>query len=185
MAKQFGKIEPAHRAFILGQKMFFTASAAADGRVNLSPKGLDCFRLLSDRAAVWLDFTGSGNETAAHLKRDGRLTVMFCAFEGPPLILRLYGGGRVIARGTEEYIGMLAGFFNNAEPLGVRQMISLTVDLVQTSCGYGIPLYGYQGDRDTLHRWTDAKGADGLTAYRAEKNLRSIDGFETGFVEGD
>lgn len=184
MAKKFEKIEAAHRAFILKQKLFFTATAAPSGRVNLSPKGLDTFRLINERSAAWLDLTGSGNETAAHLQQDDRLTLMFCAFEGAPLILRLYGRGKVIVRGSALYKAVVDSHFAGAEPLGARQAVQLDIDLVQTSCGYGIPLYAYQSDRDTLQRWAAAKGQEGLVAYRAEYNRHSIDGFETGFIEG-
>ncbi|AEI63684.1 pyridoxamine 5'-phosphate oxidase family protein [Corallococcus macrosporus] len=121
MATQFPRLEPIHRDFILRQRMFFTASAASTGRVNLSPKGLDALRVLGPNEVVYLDLTGSGNETAAHLRADGRLTLMFCAFEGPPMILRLYGRGQVLRRGSDGYTRLLASEFGGAEPLGAQE----------------------------------------------------------------
>ena len=183
MAQQFAKIEPAQRDFILRQHMFFVATAASGGRVNLSPKGLDALRVLGPNCVAYLDLTGSGNETAAHLRADGRLTLMMCAFEGPPRILRLYGQGRVARRGAAEYARLLAEAFEGEEPLGARQIVVLDVDLVQTSCGFGVPLYDYRGERPALARWAEAKGADGLEAYRREHNAHSIDGLPTGPIE--
>jgi hypothetical protein len=184
MARQFESINAAHREFIANQKIFFNASAAAEGRVNLSPRDGKSLRLLDDRALVYLDLTGSGNETGAHLRANGRLTLMFCAFEGAPMILRLYGMGRGLSRGSAEYEAVLARHFNNEEPLGARQMIVVDVDLVQTSCGHNVPLFDYRAERDTLIRWAEKKGPEGLEAYWREKNLRSIDGLPTGLMDG-
>ncbi len=183
MAKQFPHLAPEHREFIQRQRLFFTASAAATGRVNVSPKGLDALRVLGESAVVYLDRTGSGNETAAHLLADGRLTLMFCAFEGPPKILRLYGRGRVLRRGSPEYARLLAAEFGAAEPPGARQMVLLDIELVQTSCGYGVPLFEYGGERPTLTRWAEGKGEEGVEAYQREKNTRSIDGLPTGLFD--
>jgi Pyridoxamine 5'-phosphate oxidase len=183
MAKQFPKLEPLHRAFIARQHVFFTATAASMGRVNISPRGTDALRVLSDGALVYLDRTGSGNETAAHLRSDGRMTIMLCAFAGPPLILRLYGQGRVIPRKSVEYAELLTGQFDNKEPLGARQMVHLSIDLVQTSCGYGVPLHDYIGERDTMDHWANAKGTAGIEAYWREKNQFSIDGLPTGLLD--
>ncbi len=183
MAKQFPRIEPAHREFIARQRIFFVASAAAEGCVNLSPKGLDCFRVPGPNAVCYRDMTGSGNETAAHLLADGRITLMFCAFDGPPLILRLYGRGQSLWRGTPGYARLLAEAFGGEEPLGTRQIVSVDVDLVQTSCGFAVPLMDHVGDRPTLDRWAEAKGEEGLEAYRRERNARSIDGLPTGLIE--
>lgn len=180
MAKQFSRIEAEHRRFIEKQHMFFVASAAAGGRVNLSPKGLDALRVINDGEVVYLDRTGSGAETAAHLTADGRLTIMFCAFEGAPLILRLYGRGRIVARGGVDYARWLEEHFGGVEPPGARQMVALAVDLVQTSCGYGVPLYEYIEQRASLDRWAEAQGEAGLDAYRREKNAVSLDGLPTG-----
>ena len=182
MAKQFACIEQQHRTFIERQHIFFVASATADSRVNLSPKGLGSLRVIDDRSVCYLDLTGSGSETAAHLKADGRLTIMFCAFEGAPNILRLYGKGRSLVRGTAEYAAMLAAHFDNAEPPGARQIVMLDCDLVQTSCGFAVPLYDYKDDRTTLVRWAEQKGEAGVQDYRSEKNATSMDGLPTGLA---
>ncbi len=183
MAQQFPALETKHRDFIARQRVFFTASAAATGHVNLSPRSTDLFRVLGPNQVVYLDRTGSGNETAAHLLADGRLTIMMCAFEGPPLILRLYGRGEVIQRGSGDYQALLAEWFGNEEPLGARQMIRLDFDLVQTSCGYGVPFHDYVGERPTMDKWAEAKGPDGIDAYQREKNQKSLDGFPTGLFD--
>jgi len=170
------------RDFILRQRIFFTASAsaAAGSRVNVSPREAAALRVLGPNAVCYLDQTGSGNETAAHLLADGRLTLMFCAFEGPPMILRLYGHGEALPRGGPDYAALLASAYDGEEPLGARQIIRLEIGMVQTSCGYGVPLFAPAGDRPNLQRWAKAKGEEGLAAYRAEKNARSIDGLPTG-----
>jgi hypothetical protein len=183
MAKQFPSIEPAQDAFIRRQRIFFTASAAAESRVNISPRSTDALRVLGPNRVAWLDLTGSGNETAAHMLVDGRLTIMFCAVEGAPLILRLFGQGRVLRRGGADYALLLADAFGGVEPLGARQILVLDIDLVQTSCGYGVPLFEYQAERPTLQRWAEAKGPAGLAAYWRETNARSIDGLPTGIEE--
>ncbi|HZY62792.1 MAG TPA: pyridoxamine 5'-phosphate oxidase family protein [Edaphobacter sp.] len=182
MAKHFERIEPLHREFIEKQRIFFNASAAAGSRVNVSPRDAASLRVLDEHHVVYLDKTGSGNETAAHLRVDGRLTLMFCAFEGAPLVLRLYGRGRILSRGGEEYASMLAAEFAGIEPPGARQMVLLTVQAVQTSCGYGVPLFDYVAERETLTRWAQAKGEEGLRQYWREKNTRSIDGLSTGLL---
>lgn len=182
MAKDYPALTAHHRDFIARQHIFFTASAAAGTRINLSPRSTDMLRVIGDNAVVYLDRTGSGNETAAHLRADGRLTIMMCAVEGPPLILRLYGQGRAIRRGSVEYAGLLAQEFGNSEPLGARQMIRLDFDLVKTSCGYGVPFHDYKGERETMDKWADAKGQDGIEAYWHEKNLESMDGLPTGLL---
>jgi hypothetical protein len=183
MAKMFAAIEPQHRDFILRQKIFFVASAAPGARVNLSPKSADALRLVDERGAVYIDRTGSGAETAAHLRADGRLTFMFCALDGPPLILRLYGRGETLARGGASYARLLSEAFGGAEPPGARQMIRLHVQSVQTSCGYAVPRYDYAGERDGLDKWAAAKGEAALDDYRREKNRRSIDGLSTGLFD--
>ena len=181
MAKEFPSLTQHHREFIARQHLFFTASAAAGTRINISPRSTDMFRVIGDNAVLYLDRTGSGNETAAHLLADGRLTIMFCAVEGPPLILRLYGRGRVLKRGGDEYAAQLSQFYADAEPLGARQMFRLDFDLVKTSCGYGVPLFDYREERETMDKWARAKGEDGLEAYWSEYNLVSMDGLPTGF----
>ena len=183
MGKQYAQIEPVHREFIQRQHVFFTASATSESRVNVSPKGLDALRVLDEKSVAYLDLTGSGSETAAHLLADGRLTLMFCAFEGKPQILRLYGRGRTLQRGGEEYTQLLRGAFANVEPPGARQIVLLDIDLVQTSCGFGVPLFEYAGERSSLLNWAEGKGEEGLETYRREKNTRSIDGLRTGLFE--
>ncbi|HWA96270.1 MAG TPA: pyridoxamine 5'-phosphate oxidase family protein [Terracidiphilus sp.] len=173
----------AHREFIEKQHLFFNASAAATGRVNVSPRAAALLRVLDESTVVYLDLTGSGNETAAHLRDNGRLTLMFCALEGAPLILRLYGEGRIVARGTAEYLSLLASQFGNEEPAGARQMVLLNVQSVQTSCGYNVPLYDYEAEREVLTKWANNKGSEGLEEYRRKNNARSIDGFPTGMFE--
>lgn len=180
MAKQFPSLTPELKSFIERQHIFFTASATADSRINLSPKGLDGFRVVGDNEVCYLDHTGSGNEAAAHLMADGRLTIMFCAFEGPPMILRLYGRGRVARKGTDDYARCLAGFFDGNEPAGARQIVIQDIDLVQTSCGFGVPLHDYKEERPSLVRWAESKGEEGIADYWREKNMVSMDGLPTG-----
>ena len=182
MAKQFPRIEDAQRQFIARQRIFFAASAAAGSRINLSPRSTDLLRVIDAGSVVYLDRTGSGNETAAHMLADGRLTFMFCAFEGPPLILRLYGCGRILERGGNEYATLLADRFDDTEPHGARQMVLLDVELVQTSCGFGVPFFAYEGERKSMDRWADAKSEAELAEYRQTYNQRSIDGLPTGLL---
>ena len=178
MADFFETISPDHTRFIEAQPLFFVATAplAAGGHVNLSPKGLDTFRVLAPDRVAYLDLTGSGNETAAHLRENGRITFMFCSFARRPLILRLYGTGRTVLPGVPEWDALISRF---PDVPGARQIISADVELVQTSCGYAVPRMTLDGQRDTLVRWAEAKGNDGLAAYRAEKNARSMDGLPT------
>ncbi len=182
MAKQFPRIEDTHRGFIARQQIFFTASAAAGTRVNISPRSTDLLRVIDAETVAYLDRTGSGNETAAHLLADGRLTFMFCAVEGPPMILRLYGNGRVLARGNHDYTELLAAEFEGNELHGTRQIVLLKVDLVQTSCGFGVPFFDYKGERKSMDRWANAKSEAELEAYRRETNMRSLDGLPTGLL---
>jgi hypothetical protein len=186
MAKQFPRMEPKHQDFIRRQHVFFVASAAAGSHINLSPKDGASLRVLGENAVVYLDRTGSGNETSAHLRADGRLTFMFCAFEGSPQILRLYGRGRILPRSGADYDRLLETEFAGwQQPMGARQMVALDVDLVQTSCGYAVPVYDYRAERPNLERWSESQGREGLRQYRRENNARSIDDLPTGFVEGD
>lgn len=175
MGKMSHAISPEHQAFIERQSVFFVASAplSAGGHVNLSPKGLDGLRVLDANTIMYLDLTGSGNETAAHLAENGRLTIMFCAFEGNPKILRLYCRGRVVTRGMPEWAEALARF---PEVPGIRQVVIGMVDSVQTSCGFGVPLFTFDGQRDQLTRWADQKGPSALIDYRRARNTVSLDG---------
>ena len=174
MGQALQHITPDLQEFIEGQPVFFVASAplAADGHVNLSPKGLDSFRVLSPTRVAYLDLTGSGNETSAHLTENRRITFMFCAFAGPPRILRLYGRGTVILPGAPEWPALAALFPTFP---GIRQVIAADIHRVQTSCGFGVPLMKTVEQRDTLGRWAVAKG-DQLSEYRKKNNARSIDG---------
>ena len=176
MAKFLDKIDDKTRRFIAGQKMFFTASAPRDGRVNLSPKGIDTFRCLDDETVFYLDLTGSGNETAAHIAENGRLTIMFCSFAGKSVILRLYGNGEVIRPSSEKWSDLAVHFKDYA---GARQIIVLHVESLQTSCGFGVPLYEFIEDRNQLIEWAEKKGDDGINLYWQEKNQTSIDGLPT------
>ena len=157
------------------QRMFFvsTAPMAADGHVNCSPKGGECFRILGPHEAVYQDYTGSGAETAAHVRENGRIVIMFCAFTGDPRIVRLHGRGTVIAIGTPGFAEMAERFPAHA---GTRAFIRIAVNRIGSSCGFSVPRYEHQGPRDILDKWTDRKGAEGLATYRQNKNRRSIDG---------
>lgn len=176
MGKRFTEMSDQHVRFISKQKMFFVGTAAADGRVNVSPKGMDSLRVLDQNRVVWLNVTGSGNESSAHIQQNPRMTIMFCAFEGLPLILRLYGTAKVIHPRDEAWAELSALF----PPLpGARQVFDLTVELVQTSCGEAVPLFSYVSDRENLNEWATKKGDEGIHKYWEEKNTVSLDGFET------
>jgi Pyridoxamine 5'-phosphate oxidase len=182
MAQQYGEISDRLAKFIAAQHMFFVATAARDGRVNVSPKGLDALRVLGPNRVLWLNGTGSGNETAAHLLDVNRMTLMFCSFERQPLILRLYGTATEIQPDEPEG-GEFIGLF--APMPGARQIFDMKIDLVQTSCGYGVPFMEYADDRPLMAQWAEKKGPDGLDAYHRDKNLASIDGFPTGLRVAD
>ena len=181
MAKFFSELDGALRSFIREQKIFFTASAPVDGRINLSPKGMDTFRCLDAKRVAYLDLTGSGNETAAHLLENGRLTIMFCSFSEKPLILRLYGRGRVVRPRDAEWEELRAEF---GPAVGERQIILLDIVSGQTSCGFAVPVYELKEERPTLTEWTEKKGEEGITTYWREKNQTSIDGLPTRLCEG-
>jgi hypothetical protein len=182
MAKFFARLDQHLRDFIAEQKIFFTATAPADGRINLSPKGMDTLRCVDDGTVAYLDLTGSGNETAAHLAENGRLTIMFCSFSESPLILRLYGRGRVVRDGDAGWDALRA-HFSSSYP-GERQIIVLEVESAQTSCGFAVPVYELQRERQKLVEWIATKGEDGIREYRREKNRVSIDGLPTHLPEG-
>lgn len=182
MAKFFPQLSPEHQKFIEQQHVFFVATAPRAGRINLSPKGMNTFRCLSPHEVAYLDLTGSGNETAAHLRDDDRLTIMFCSFATEPLILRLYGRGRVVGMASTEG-NALAGQFD-ALP-GVRQIIAQRIESVQTSCGFAVPEYAFQGERATLRRWAENKGVEGIAEYQRTRNRTSIDGLSTGLFDDE
>jgi Pyridoxamine 5'-phosphate oxidase len=178
MAKLFDSITDDLQQFIAAQQMFFVATAplSPDGHVNLSPKGFDCLRILSPQRVAYLDVTGSGNETSAHLQENGRITFMFCAFQGPPQILRLYGQGRTVLPPDADWAELMAHF----SPIpGTRQIILAEIDRVQTSCGMGVPLYDPVAQRQQLVAWAEKKGTTGVRDYHREKNQISIDGLPT------
>ena len=172
------KIDGRLREFILAQPVFFVATAATapDSRVNLSPKGMrGCFKVLGEHRVGYLDYTGSGAETIAHLRDNGRITLMFCAFDGSPNIVRLHGQGRVVAPDEDEFGPLYAGFDVEAGH-GLRSVIVVDVDRISDSCGYSVPLMTYVGDRTLLTQWAQRKSDEELAAYRAAKNATSIDG---------
>jgi hypothetical protein len=177
MGKTYDAIESDMAAFLGAQHVFFVATApmASDGHVNLSPKGGDTFRVLDPRTVAYLDLTGSGIETIAHVRENGRIVLMFCAFAGPPKIVRLHGRGAVVEPYDPEYAGLVALFPPN---LGARAVIRVSVERISDSCGYAVPLYAYEGDRDVLDKWADRKGEEGLAQYRAAKNATSLDGLK-------
>ena len=181
MAKHYDHINKKIQKFISEQKIFFVATATEDSRINLSPKGMDSFRVIDEKRVLWLNLTGSGNETAAHLHADGRITVMFCAFEGAPLILRLYGKGKVINPNDAHWNGTVSLFPKLA---GTRQIIDIDIELVQTSCGMSIPYFDFKEERLQLDDWAKGKGQEGIKDYWKEKNVQSIDGIPTKIEEG-
>ncbi len=162
--------------FISEQRMFFTATAPIEGRINLSPKGVDTFRIFDSKTVAYLDLTGSGNETAAHVQQNGRMTIMFCSFSDKPLILRLYGQGNMVHRESLEWQDMHQKFPSFT---GERQIIVLEIESVQTSCGFGIPVYELKEERTKLVDWASEKGQEAVENYWREKNQFSIDGLPT------
>ena len=178
MGKQYDQISDKHIDFIIRQQLFFVATASSQGRINVSPKGLDSLRIINPNQVVWLNLTGSGNETATHLAEDGRMTLMFCAFEGEPKILRLYGRATGHHENSEIWEAHIGRF-----PLlpGARQIIVMEVDLVASSCGFGVPLFDYVGQRDKLTEWAEKKGEKGIREYWKSRNNLSVDGKPTDF----
>ena len=176
MAKRFESLSQKLIEFIENQKVFFVATAMADGHINLSPKGMDTFRVLDPNRILWLNLTGSGNETATHLQYLNRMTIMFCAFDGKPLILRLYGTAKVYHERDSFWQENIHHFPSIA---GSRQLIDMKVDFVQTSCGMAVPRMDFQEERELLKTWAENKGSDGLQEYYHEKNTVSLDGHPT------
>ena len=179
MGKKLDHITPQLQTFIENQKIFFVGTAANEGRVNVSPKGTDSFRVIDSTKIIWLNLTGSGNETAAHLLKHNRMTILFCAFDGKPLILRLYGSATIYHKRDAQFKNYIKQFKPN---IGARQIIEMQIDLVQTSCGFGVPLMDYNSERDILNVWSDQKGEAGIEEYWELKNTHSIDGFETKII---
>lgn len=177
MGKKMEEINSISLEFIEKQNIFFVGTSGIESKINVSPKGMDTLRVLNSKRVIWLNLTGSGNETAAHLIENNRITVMFCAFEGNPLILRIYGKAKIIHK-TDDRWKELFSYFSNIP--GARQIIDIDVEMVQHSCGFGVPLYDYKGERNTLIEWAEKKGDAGIEEYQKEKNSISIDGKSTG-----
>lgn len=180
MAKFYDSITSRLQSFIEAQKIFFVATAPKNGRINLSPKGMDSFRVLNSNRVLWLNVTGSGNETAAHLLENNRITLMFCSFEGAPNILRLYGKGKEIKPKDPNWNEVIELF---PETPGTRQIFDIQIESAQTSCGMSIPFYEYQGEREELNNWALEKGEDGIQQYWKDKNQTSIDGLATHLLD--
>jgi len=174
MGRTYEAIDDRIAEFLRAQHVFFVGTAPADGgHVNVSPKGLDTFAVLGPRTVAYLDLTGSGIETIAHVRENGRITLLFCAFEGAPRIVRLSGHGRVVEVGSTEFARLAPRF---GAYMSARAIIEVTIDRIADSCGYGVPRYRYEGERTKLLEWADRRGPDGVATYRDENNTRSIDG---------
>lgn len=179
MAQQYPALNDRLIDFINSQQLFFVGTATADSRVNISPKGMDSLRVINANRVMWLNVTGSGNETAAHVEDNPRMTIMFAAFTGKPMILRLYGKATAIHQRDQQWASLYPQF----DPLpGARQIFILDIDLVQTSCGMAVPLFDYVGDRESLNNWAAKQGDVGIREYWRQKNQQSIDGIETDIV---
>lgn len=179
MAQRFNELSDKLRHFIRAQKIFFVATATADSRINLSPKGMDTFAVIDNRHIAWLNVTGSGNETAAHVAINPRMTIMFCAFEGDPLILRLYGTAQAVHPRDAGWPELHSLF----PPLpGARQIFVMDIELVQTSCGMGVPYFDYTGEREQLNQWAAKKGEEGIRQYWEDRNQTSLDGLPSHIV---
>ena len=180
MGKTYDSIVPKLREFIEKQRVFFVATAplTPDGHINLSPKGLEgTLSIVDDRTIAYLDLTGSGVETIAHVRENGRVCAMFCAFEGAPRIVRIHGAGDVVEPGDEEFDELRSRFEDYP---AVRAIIRIRASRISDSCGYGVPLYEYRGERDQLQRWAERKGEEGVAEYKRENNAESLDGLPSG-----
>ena len=180
MAVKFESINKVHKEFIEKQKMFVIGSAGAEGFINVSPKGMDSFKIVDVNTVVWMNHTGSGNETSAHVQENGRMTVMFNSFDKAPLILKLYGQATVVHNADEKW-DVFSSYF--PEYVGARQFFEMKVELVLTSCGFGVPQYKYIGERNTLQKWAENKGREGMKTYWSEKNVETLDGVKTNVME--
>lgn len=179
MGKQFTELNSKHVEFIKNQKLYFVGTAGCEGKINVSPKGMDSFRVINNNKIVWLNLTGSGNETSTHVQENGRMTLLFCAFEGKPYILRLYGNSKVFHSRDSDWNSYISLFPNI---LGARQVFELEIEMVQSSCGFGVPFFEYKEDRTTLRDWTKIVGDDGIKEYWKEKNQKSLDGKPTNII---
>lgn len=179
MSSMFPAMLDQHIDFIKAQQMYFVATAGAEGLVNLSPKGMDSLRVIDKNTVAWLNLTGSGNETAAHVLENGRMTMMFCSYDKKPLILRLYGQAQAIHPRDEQWQDLYDLF---PDYVGARQIFVLDISLVQTSCGYAVPYYEFVGERDMLLKSAEKRGREGIKQYWADKNQLSLDGKDTGVL---
>ena len=180
MGKQFEALTQEHIDFIEAQKIFFVGTATADSKVNISPKGMDSLKVVDDKRVIWLNMTGSGNETSAHVQEQARMTIMFSAFEGSPMIMRLYGQAKVIHHNDSEWESLYSQFPSN---MGARQIFDLNIEMVQISCGMSVPFFDYVEEREQLNVSTKRKGQDGVKQYWKDKNQFSLDGLPTKIVE--
>ncbi len=180
MGQKFSELCDQHIQFISEQKVYFVGTAAEKGSVNLSPKGGDSLRVINSKEIAWLNLTGSGNESASHVLLNPRMTLMFCAFEGKPLILRAYGKAKVLHQTDNKWDEYSSKF---PASVAARQIFVLDISLVQSSCGMSVPYFSYDGDRDDLANWSKKQGREGIEKYWVKKNQKSIDGFETEIVE--
>ena len=180
MGKTYAEIDPSLQAFVERQHLFFVATAPAggEGHVNCSPKGLDSLRILGPTTIAYVDYAGSGAETIAHLRENGRIVIMLCAFEGPPKIVRFHGHGTVVEPADADFNELLSAF--GPQPFGIRSIIRVDVERVSDSCGYGVPILEFKRDRPQLPAWAEKKGEEGLAEYKRRKNAESIDGIPTG-----
>lgn len=176
MGTQFDALQDVHSTFIADQHIFFVGTAAADGRVNVSPKGMDSLRVMGSNRIIWRNLTGSGNETAGHLAKINRMTLMWCGFETKPLILRAYGSAKTLQTDDPDFAKFNDLFFDSP---GARQIYDMTIDMVQASCGYAVPFFAHQGERDVLRNWADTKGQAGIETYWKDRNQSTIDGMPT------
>lgn len=179
MSELFEALTDKHIEFIKNQHLFFVGTAGSEGFVNVSPKGMDSFRVINQSKVLWLNLTGSGNETATHVLENRRMTVMFCSFDKHPLILRLYGNAKVIHPRDDDWNKFTPLF---PEYIGTRQFFELDLELVQTSCGYAVPYYSLKGERPTLSKWADKQGRDGVEQYWTQKNVKSLNDQDTGIL---
>jgi len=180
MGKKLSALNEELKVFINKQPLFFVGTAADTGKMNISPKGMDSMRIINQNKIVWLNLTGSGNETAAHLTLNDRMTILFCSFEGKPLILRLYGTAKAYHERDQEFHDYLSLF---PEMKATRQIVAMNIDLVQTSCGFGIPIMEFKEDRDLMTKWANKKDDQQIKDYWKEKNTESLDGFDTHIFE--
>ena len=180
MAIKFESINKAHRDFIEKQKMFVIGSAGADGFINVSPKGMDTLRILDDKTVIWLNYTGSGNETSAHVQENGRMTIMFNSYDNAPMIMKLYGQAEVFHSADNDWDELIAHF---PKTEGARQIFKLHVELLLTSCGYAVPKYDFVEERKTLEKWVEKKGKEGIKEYWQENNLETLNGVKTNVME--